>query len=73
MTEEADKLPLDNPRRAELYQQAQELLVYEAPVAFFWYSAGPYLRKPWVTGVKDTPLDYFPGIFDIASIEIVTE
>lgn len=73
MTKQADALPLDDPQREQLYLDAQKLLVQEAPVAFLYHDKSPFLVKPWITGLKSTPLDYFPGIFDLASIQIVTE
>ena len=73
MTKQADGLPLDDPQREQLYLDAQTLLVQDAPVAFLYHDKSPFLVKPWVQGLKSTPLDYFPGIFDLASIQIVTE
>jgi oligopeptide transport system substrate-binding protein len=73
LTQQADLLPVDDPERAELYKQAQVLLVEEAPVAFVYNDTVNSLTKPWVTGINRTPLDYFPGIFDLDSIQIRTE
>lgn len=73
LTKEADVLPVDDPRRAELHAQAQDILVEDAPVAMFWHNVGPALVKPWITGLNQTPLDYFPGIFDLGSIQIQGE
>ena len=72
LTHEADALQLDDPRRAELYDEAQRLLVEEAPVAFLFYPYAPYLVQPWVTGVHHTALDPVPGMYDLGSIRIVT-
>jgi oligopeptide transport system substrate-binding protein len=47
----------DPVKRAELYQQAQDLLVTGAPVAFAWNNVNTYLVKPWVKGVVQTPQD----------------
>jgi oligopeptide transport system substrate-binding protein len=47
----------DPAKRAELYQQAQDKLVDENPVAFFWNNVNAYLIKPWVTGIVKTPQD----------------
>jgi oligopeptide transport system substrate-binding protein len=47
----------DPAKRAELYQQAQDLLVAGAPVAFMWNNVNTYLVKPWVKGVVQTPQD----------------
>ncbi len=54
--ESADK-ELDPAKRAELYQQAQDMLVGGAFVAFAWNNVNTYLVKPWVKGVVQTPQD----------------
>lgn len=56
LTIQADS-ELDPVKRAELYQQAQDLLVAGAPVAFAWNNVNTYLIKPWVTGLNLTPQD----------------
>jgi oligopeptide transport system substrate-binding protein len=53
---QADK-ELDPAKRAELYQQAQDLLVEGGYVAFMWNNVNTYLVKPWVKGVVQTPMD----------------
>jgi len=75
LTREADLLPVDDPERAELYRQAQEILHDDAPVAFMYYNIHDYLFKPWVKGLGEsqTPLDYFPGIFNLSGWEIAHE
>jgi oligopeptide transport system substrate-binding protein len=47
----------DPAKRAELYQQAQDILVDANPVAFFWNNVNAYLVKPWVSGIVKTPQD----------------
>jgi oligopeptide transport system substrate-binding protein len=70
LVDEADTT-VDPTRRAELYAQAQELLVSGAPVAFMWNNANRNLVKPWVTGYNKTPLDAgFPGIYTPGSITV---
>lgn len=75
ITREADLLPVDDPERAELYSQAQEILHDDAPVAFMDYNITDSLVKPWVKGLEEnlTPLDYFPAIFNIQELEVVHE
>ena len=52
----------DPAKRAELYQQAQDKLVDDSPVAFFWNNVNAYMVKPWVKGVTTTPQDSdWPG------------
>lgn len=73
LVQKADQLPLDDPERATLYEEAQRILVRDAPVAFLYHDVTPRVVKPWVKGLNITPLDYFPGIFDLSSIEVVSE
>jgi oligopeptide transport system substrate-binding protein len=63
----------DPAKRADLYAQAQDLLVAGAPVAFFWNNVNTYLIKPWVTGVVLTPQDTgWAGIYSPLTIDIDT-
>ena len=61
--EELDKLTaqadveLDPVKRADLYKQAQQLLLADFPSAFGYNNANHYLVKPWVKGIKTTPQD----------------
>jgi oligopeptide transport system substrate-binding protein len=53
---------LDAEQRAELYAQAQDLLVEGGYVAFLYNNVNTYLVKPWVEGVTSTPMDAnWPG------------
>ena len=62
---------LDAKKRTDLYQQAQDQLVNDLPVAFFWNNVNASLVKPWVTGYKITPQDgIFPGDVVPMSIEV---
>jgi oligopeptide transport system substrate-binding protein len=52
----------DQALRADLYQQAQDVLLDSAPGAFMWNNVNSYLVKPWVTGIETTPQDSnWPG------------
>jgi len=63
----------DPAARAELYAQAQDLLVAGSPVIFFWNNVNTYLIKPWVTGVVKTPQDTgWAGIYSPLTIDIDT-
>jgi oligopeptide transport system substrate-binding protein len=75
LTQRADKMPVDSPERAQLYKQAQEILVSDAPVVHTSFEAGEVLIKPWMVGLREslTPLDYFPGIFNLSGWSIKTE
>jgi oligopeptide transport system substrate-binding protein len=67
----AADVELDPAKRADLYQQAQDLLLDDAPVAFMYNTKNHYLVKPWVMGVEPTPQDgLFPGDVDPNTIYI---
>jgi oligopeptide transport system substrate-binding protein len=63
----------DATLRAELYAQAQEILVQDAPVIFTRNDGGPVLVKPWVQGVNEdaiTPIDYWLGFFNLPNVDV---
>jgi oligopeptide transport system substrate-binding protein len=63
----------DPARRAELYDQAHEILVNDARVAFLQNDGGPVLVKPYIQGVSDetiTPLDYWLGFFNLPNVDV---
>jgi oligopeptide transport system substrate-binding protein len=63
----------DPTARAELYAQAQEMLVSDIPGAFMWNNVNAYLVKPWVTGYATTPQDAgWPGSINPITIDIDT-
>jgi oligopeptide transport system substrate-binding protein len=52
----------DPAKRSDLYQQAQDKLIDDSPVAFFWNNVNAYMVKPWVKGITTTPQDSdWPG------------
>lgn len=62
---------LDPAKRADLYQQAQEMLVAGGYVAFMWNNVNSYLVKPWVQGITPTAMDAdWPGAMVPTSISI---
>ncbi len=64
---------VDPKTRMELYQKAQDMLVDDAAVAFFWNNVNAYLIKPWVKGVKTTPQDAgFAGSYSVLTLDIDT-
>jgi oligopeptide transport system substrate-binding protein len=72
LTEQADA-STDPTARMGLYDQAQDLLVAGAPVAFMWNNVNTYLVKPWVTGYLKTPMDAgFIGAYEPLTIKIDT-
>ena len=73
LTTRADKLPVGDPERARLYKAAQALLVDEAPVIFSSQNQTIQLVQPWIKNLRQTPIDFFPGIFGIVDLEIVAD
>ncbi|MEP7134532.1 MAG: peptide ABC transporter substrate-binding protein [Chloroflexota bacterium] len=63
LTRQAD-VELDPVKRADLYKQAQDLLLADIPSAFGYNSLNHYLVQPWVKGILTTPQDSdWPGGF----------
>jgi oligopeptide transport system substrate-binding protein len=72
LVDEAD-VTVDPARRAELYQDAQDLLVEGCPVAFMWNNVNSFLVKPWVKGLETTPQDSdWPGSINPVAVDIDT-
>jgi oligopeptide transport system substrate-binding protein len=57
-------------RRDQEYQQAQQMLVGDAPVAFLAQSVSWYLLRSYVRGVTTSPVDEWPGALSPAEISI---
>jgi oligopeptide transport system substrate-binding protein len=57
-------------RRDQEYQQAQQMLVGDAPVAFLAQSVSWHLVRPYVRGVTTSPVDEWPGALDPTRISI---
>jgi len=62
----------DQQRRLQLYDQAHEILVREAPVAFLAQLDRTFWVKPWVKGIERTPVDtaFMPGDYSTTQIWI---
>lgn len=61
----------DQALRADLYQQAQDILIDSAPGAMMWNNVNTYLVKPWVTGIETTPQDPgWPGAINPIGVDI---
>ena len=60
----------DPNRREQEYQQAQSMLVGDAPVAFLAQTVSWYMVRPYVTGVTTSPVDEWPGATSPAAIQI---
>ncbi len=61
LTRQAD-VELDGEKRAEMYQQAQDLLITDTPGIFAYNAAAAWMVKPWVKGITTTPQDFgYPG------------
>ncbi|MBE7534136.1 MAG: peptide ABC transporter substrate-binding protein [Anaerolineales bacterium] len=62
---------LDPAKRADLYQQAQDMLVAGVPVSFMWNNVNTYMVKPWVTNINKTPMDFgWIGSMDPLSVTV---
>lgn len=61
----------DPATRAQLYADAQDMLVAGSPVAFMWNNVNTYMVKPWVKGLVKTPMDPgYPGQYEPTQIYI---
>jgi len=61
LTRQAD-VETDPAKRADLYAQAQQILLNDIPAAFGYNTLNNYLVKPWVKGYMTTPQDgTYPG------------
>ncbi|MBI3968772.1 MAG: peptide ABC transporter substrate-binding protein [Chloroflexi bacterium] len=72
LTREADR-ELDPAKRLELYNQAQKILVQDAPAIFMHSSENVLLKKPFVKNLRVNPLDQFPGVGEIEQVWIAKE
>jgi oligopeptide transport system substrate-binding protein len=69
----AADVELDPAKRADLYQQAQDVLLDSIPGAFVWNSINSWMVKPWVKGIQTTPQDSdWPGSINPEGITIDT-
>jgi oligopeptide transport system substrate-binding protein len=57
-------------RRDQEYQQAQQMLVDDAPVAFLAQSVSWYLVRPYVRGIVTSQVDEWPGALNPTRISI---
>ena len=59
--------------RDKTYLQASQMLSKDAPVAWWYYTAGKFLQKPWVKGVQVSSMDTEIGIFAINQIGVTAK
>ncbi|KAF0112257.1 MAG: PepT family periplasmic binding protein [Chloroflexi bacterium] len=52
----------DVTKRLNLYQQAEQIIVDDAPALFLTHSMSYMLVKPYIKGYKISPISTFPGI-----------
>lgn len=68
LTQQAD-VELDAEKRAELYQQAQDMLIDDVPGVIAYNAANAFMVKPWVKGIRTTPQDNgYPG--DVVPLDV---
>jgi oligopeptide transport system substrate-binding protein len=63
----------DAAKRAELYAEAQPIMLQDVPAVFVRVDGGPVLVKPYVQGVADgtiTPIDYWLGFFNLPNVDV---
>jgi len=63
----------DPATRDDLYRQAEQILIEDAPVVFTFNDGGPVLVKPYVQGVSEdtiTPIDYWLGFFNLPNVDV---
>jgi oligopeptide transport system substrate-binding protein len=61
---------IQSDRRDQEYQQAQQMLVDDAPVAFLAQSVSWHLVRTYVRGVTTSPVDEWPGALNPTLISI---
>jgi oligopeptide transport system substrate-binding protein len=61
---------MQSDRRDQEYQQAQQMLVGDAPVAFLAQSVSWHLVRTYVRGVTTSPMDEWPGALNPTLISI---
>jgi len=69
LVRQADIEP-DRTKRFQLYKQAQQILVQEAPVAFFYYDEADTLVKPYVANVNLNSAAQYFSQFTIMNVAI---
>lgn len=57
-------------RRDQEYQQAQQMLVSDTPVAFLAQSVSWHLVRPYVRGITSSPVEEWPGALSLLQLSI---
>jgi ABC-type oligopeptide transport system substrate-binding subunit len=57
----------DDQRRWELYQQAEQIILEDAPIIPIYHDVEYMLIKPYVEGLNVTPM----GIIDLSTVELI--
>lgn len=63
----------DPVKRLQLYNEAEKILITDAPIAVTRNDGGPVLVKPYVQGVTEetiTPIDYWLGFFNLPNVDV---
>jgi oligopeptide transport system substrate-binding protein len=69
LVEQADQ-ESDHDARMALYEQAQRLVLDDAPAVFAYNDTQAMLVKPYVTGYVTTPRDGWPGWTSLLTIDV---
>jgi ABC-type transport system substrate-binding protein len=57
-------------RRDQEYQQAQQMLVGDAPVAFLAQTVSWHIVRPYIRGIINSPIEEWPGALALSQISI---
>jgi oligopeptide transport system substrate-binding protein len=64
------KTDLMPDRRDQEYQQAQQMLVGDAPVAFLAQTVSWHIVRPYIRGIINSPIEEWPGALALSQISI---
>jgi oligopeptide transport system substrate-binding protein len=60
----------DQDARMRLYDEAQRLLIADAPIAIGFQDTNALIVKPYVTGYTITPRDFWPGWGSLLTVDV---
>jgi oligopeptide transport system substrate-binding protein len=69
LVKQAD-LETDPEARMRLYDEAQQLLIADVPIAIGFQDTNALIVKPYVTGYAVTPNDYWPGFSSLLTVDV---
>lgn len=60
----------DPDTRMQLYDEAQQLLIADVPIAVGFIDTNALIVKPYVTGYSVTPNDFWPGFSSLLTVDV---